>query len=54
MQFNGECGDHFETALTAAAAKVKACHHPFQNLMSDVSIQVHPALQLMEAKVLAK
>ena len=39
-----------ETASMAPAAKVKACHHPFQ--VSDVSIQVYPALQLMQAKVL--
>ena len=40
----------FKTALTAAAAKVKACHHPLQ--VSDVAIQVYPALQLMQVKVL--
>ena len=40
----------FKIASTAAAAKVKACHHPLQ--VSDIAIQVHPALQSMQAKVL--
>ena len=40
----------FEIASTATAAKVKACHHPLQ--VSDVAIQVYPALQLMQAQVL--
>ena len=40
----------FRTVSMAAAAKVKACHHPLQ--VSDVSIQVYSALQSMQAKVL--
>ena len=46
----GESGGNFKTALTAAAAKVKACHYPLQ--MSDVIIQVYPPFQSMQVKVL--
>ena len=42
----------FETVSMAATAKVKACHHPLQVL--DVAVQVYPALQWMQAKVLPK
>ena len=45
----GESGGHFKIALMDAAAKVKACHHL---QMSDITIQVYPALQLMQVKVL--
>ena len=34
----------------AAATKLRTCHHPLQ--VSDVTVQVYPALQLMQAKVL--
>ena len=40
----------FVTAWTAAAAKVKVCHHPLQ--VSDVAVQVYTALKSMQAKVL--
>ena len=42
----------FETALTAAAAKVKAFHHSLH--VSDVAIQAYPALLLMQVEVLPK
>ena len=38
----------FETALTAAATKVKGYHHPLQ--VSGIAIQVCPALQSMQFK----
>ena len=41
----------FKTASTAVAAKAKAYHHPLQ--VSDIAVQVYPALQLMQEKVLA-
>ena len=40
----------FKIASSAAADKVKACHHPLQ--VSDVAIQVYPTLQSMQAKIL--
>ena len=50
VQLGGEPVATFKTASTAAAAKIKACHHPLQ--VTDVTIQIYPALQLMRAKVL--
>ena len=41
----------WQPVLRLPAAKVKACYYPLQ--MLNVTVQVYPTLQLMQAKVLA-
>ena len=52
MQLGMSLAVIFETASLAAAAKIKACHHPFQVATADITVQVYPAFQSMQAIVL--
>ena len=50
VQLDGESGGHFRDCLNGCSCQSKACSRPLQ--VSDVAVQVYPALQLMQATVL--